>query len=484
MRVLLVNPPFNRLKGIRTVYFPMGLGYLAAVLRDAGFETRIWNAETPTEDLPGDSTVHYGLAFQQHQAYSEALNDPNQLIWKEASTLLREFAPDIVGITTMSPKFPSALKLAAIAKQREGDCHVVMGGVHPTVQAEQVMQNREVDFVVRGEGERTVVELCEALRRGERRFAGIRGLSFRDAQDGRVFHNEARGFIENLDTIPFPARELILHPELHALDIMCATVASRGCPFRCGFCEAQNLWTRRVRFRSAENIAGELGQVSEKYGSRDFHFWDDSFTVSKERTLELCRAIIARRLDIQWYCSTRADLLDDELLGWMRRAGCRTIAIGLESGSERVLNLIRKRITVKQVLQAIRLIHRHAIRATVFLMMGFPEEREEELQQTLAIAGKLGADSLRFAVFTPYPGSEQFDVARDMGLIPKDMKWDHFDHQSPENHFVKDVAKERFHCIVRQMSKTVDRHNRSSLGRLRRAWRELRHPVRRKFSVE
>ena len=479
MKILLINPPLNRLKGLKVVNYPLGLGYLAGSLKAAGHDVRIWNAEMPKEPAVEHEGVRYAEAHRQHGLYVEALKNPDHAAWKEAAGLLAEHKPDLVGITAVSSKIPSALKIAAIAKAANRECHVTLGGAHPTIRPDEVLQDANVDSVVRGEGEHTIVELSNALARGERNFERIGGLSFR--RESRLVHNPHRELIENLDSLPLPARDVMIDQQLYPPSVMGSIVTSRGCPYRCGYCAAKNIWTRKVRYRSAGNVVDEVEQVKRTYGTRHFDLWDDSFTVNRKKAVELCEEIIRRKLDIDWWCMTRADLVDGELLHLMREAGCGDIAIGIETGSERTMKLIQKEVSLDQCVKAIEMIHRNHICTTAFMMMGFPEETEDDIRKTIEFTRRLRVSSIRMAVFTPYPGSELYETAEKLGLIPEHVDWSHFNRHSPENHFVKDVSKERFRELVDETIRLVDRQNHGFATRMRNLRIQLpyllRHPA-------
>lgn len=461
MKVLLIEPPFMRLRRRKTSFFPIGLGYLAAVLAKHSFDVKIYNAEHSDEvfEVDNDSSGPYDALLGQHKYYKQALADNGHLVWREIEATIAAQQPDIIGITSRSAKFPSALKIASIAKQMNPRCQVVLGGPHPTIKPDECITDSNVDLVVRGEGEETFLELCLALEKGQD-YGDIAGLTF--IRDGRIVHNERRAFIADLDGLPVPARDLVLFPATYSEADMGALTTSRGCAYKCGYCSAASTWTRKVRNNSVENTIEEIKHIVETYGSKTINFWDDSFTVNRKRILKLCQAIIDSKLDILWTCTTRVDLVDDELLASMKRAGCIRIDLGVESGSDRMLKIIDKGITIEKVKWAIKLIHKHKIQVSAFFMAGFPEETEEDLLQTIDLMKSIKVETMCLSIFTPYPGTALYDMAQSLGVIPEVTDWADFDHHSPENFFMAKIDREVFKKRVFEMVEIADRHRQPS----------------------
>jgi len=462
MRILLINPPFNRLKGIKSVYFPLGLGYLAAILRKNKFEVAIYNAENPIEKLLEAFNLKL---LEQHHKYIEALNDKSHYIWQEIKDTLLMFKPDIVGISVMTCKYGSASKVSILCKEFNPIMKVIWGGAHPTIQANAVLENDFVDFVIRGEGELAMVELCCALVKGDNTFNKIKNLSYK--KDGDIVHMPLRDLISNIDELLPPAKDLSLYPNIYSSSNMGEIITLRGCPFECAFCGAQNIWGRKVRFMSLGKIIKEITDICKNYNTKEFWFWDDTFTLNRRRTLELCQKLIDERLNISWGCTTRVDMVDDDLLKRMKMAGCNLIEFGIETGSERMLKLIKKNISLEQIMEAVKLVRKHKIDLKTFFMIGFPEETKEDIEQTKHLIKKLNARGVVLSVFTPYPGTELYHRTEELGLLPKNPDWSQFSHQSPENHFMKYISKKEFQQIVIDITDFIDRYNFSILNAYR-----------------
>ena len=310
-----------------------------------------------------------------------------------------------------------------------------------------------------------MVELCYALAKGDNKFSQIKNLSYK--KDGEIVHTSMRDLISVLDELPPPAKDLSLYPELYSSANMGDMVTSRGCPFKCAFCGAHNIWGRKVRFMSAEKVINEITDICKKYNTKEFWFWDDTFTVNRRRTLELCQKLIDERLDISWGCTTRVDMVDDELLKRMKRAGCNMIEFGIETGSERMLKLIKKNVSLEQIMEAVRLVKGRKIDLKLFFMIGFPEETKEDIEQTKHLIRRLNARGVILSIFTPYPGSELYHRTVELGLLPQNPDWTQFSHQSPENYFMKYISKEEFQQIVIDMTDFIDRYNFGLLNAFR-----------------
>lgn len=478
MKVLLINPPFQRLKGIRASYFPLGLGYLAAVLAQRQIDVKIYNAENPSN---GECTGLKSTSFlmRMHNAYLEALRNENHLVWSEVVNVIKEFQPDVVGISVMTTKYLSALKITDICKKINENILIIWGGFHPSIKPDEALGNYNVDFVVRGEGERTLTELVESIRACNKNYHKIDGLSFR--KDGVIIHNKPRSLIQNLDQIPFPARNLSLEDNLYQAKDLNMLVTSRGCPFQCTYCGASNIWGRKVRTRSSGNVIKEIEDMIEQFGIKEFYFVDDSFTVNRARIIELCEAIKRKGLDITWRCATRVDIIDTELIKEMKRAGCSGLHLGIETGSKRILKGIKKGITLDQVRNAARILRKNRMDWRAYFMLGFPEETIEDIEETMNFIKEINPPAIDLSIFTPYPGTELFHDVMRLGLMPENPDWSRFHHQSPDNYFIKNISRSEFEEIVRRLSNDIDRLNnrfsvlaKRALGRSHYYWK---HPI-------
>jgi radical SAM superfamily enzyme YgiQ (UPF0313 family) len=310
----------------------------------------------------------------------------------------------------------------------------IMGGPHASMAAEDCLTHiPELDLVVRGEGEETMIELCKWYERGKdlQELDSISGISFR--KDGQVKSNPARPLIKDLDGLPCPAFHLVPFEdynfkfpvpgqgELPAVNIM----SSRGCPFKCNFCATPINWGRNVRMRSPENVVDEIQELIDRYGVKVIFFFDDTFNVNKKRVEHICDLIIERKLDIFWKCDVRIDLIDKPLLTKMKQAGLFHLSFGLEAASERVRNeIIDKKVDIEDFHNLVQWCQELEVIPNVFFIYSHPTETWEEAQETIKIIEQYG-DGIEasIAILHIYPGTPLEEMARENGVLPQDFTW-------------------------------------------------------------
>lgn len=478
MKILLVNPPYRRLRRIGAVYFPIGLGYLAAVLEKDGHEVKIYNGEVPrSEEEFKENTNYRGGDFSRimssHQTYLKNLEDDDFFVWRQFKESLNKFKPDLVGVSVRTPMFNSAKKISRLVKEWNKNCPVVWGGSHPTIMPEETMKTEEVDFLVYGEGEETILDLVKIIgERGD--FSKIAGIYYKD-KNGKIIKNPAREYIKDLNKLPFPARHLVFEEDLYAEGVFSDLMGSRGCPFFCTYCSAHSLWGRNVRFRTIPNIIEEIKVMKGRYLSDYLRFMDDTFTMKRQWAEELCHALIKEKLNIEWGCLTRVNLVDESLLKLMVKAGCRRIDIGVESGSPRILKIMKKNITLDDVLAGDRLFAKYNIAWTAFFITGFPYETMDDLKATESFMKKINPYRIVLSNFTPYPGTEDYDRAKEAGVLPREIDWGLLDHNSPDNFFMKNVGREEYREFFRKLSEYVSLRNTHKIRGKEMYY--LNHPV-------
>lgn len=450
---------------------PLGLSYLAAVLRENNHHVTIYNAD----HTRGARFIHSVSALtSRFPSYKRVLMNLSDPIWQEIKDKIHYYSPDLVGISVKTPTYRSSLNIAELVKEVDPTIPIVLGGPHPTVLPQETVEQNVIDIVVRREGEYTLLELVNAIEEGND-VGEVLGITYKKRE--RIIHNPDRPLIKNLDELPFPARDLLIDREIYSPDAFGSLFSSRGCPYRCTFCESHKIWTRKVRFRSPENVVAEIQQVREKYGTRKFDFEDDTFSIDKKRVMKFCRLVIQEKLDIVWSCTTRANLVDDDMLKAMRKAGCLSISIGVESGSEETLRKIKKGVSITQVEEASRLIKKHGIGFHAYWMIGFPWETKADIKKTISFMKELDADSNIYSILTPYPGSELYETVTKDGLIT-DLAYEDFFHQSPEMMLSRNLSVEERRRVIVETERIVDSLNKEKSERLIRRRCEPAHLAR------
>jgi len=465
MRVLLINPPWDRLRGVNPdTSFQLGLGYLASALRDNGIDVMIYNAEDVDPDVIKQSRVK--SLMDTHDLYLKALKNDDHPVWKEVEKLISDYNPDLLGIYTMTPMIGSTVKIASIFKSLYPGRKVAAGGPHPSLLPDEVLGYPEIDFAVRGEGEVTIVELCNELSKPNPDFKKIDGLSYRE--NGSILNNSDRQLIKDLDELTFPAKDLLFFPERARHRFIGAMTATRGCPYRCAFCSVQKIWGRGIRYRSPTNVYAEIESLVIKKKQYDFVFWDDSLTVKRKWLFELCDLLIDAPFNIKWGCSTRVDLIDEEMLERMKEAGCGEIGIGIESGSESMLKRIKKDMKLEDALKASDLLNKKKFSWAAFFMVGFPEEEIEDIQATFSLMKRIKPSNIIFSIYAPFPGNEFYEEMKVKNLLPEKIDWNTFYKHSPENYLLDTIPRDEFLEIVKDISDFVDKYNNSFITQFKR----------------
>ena len=360
--------------------------------------------------------------------------DMKKMSWRDIKQDILDYQPDFIGVTATTENRFQSFKLIKLAKKTLPKAMTILGGPHASMAAEDCLAHiPELDFVVRGEGEETVVELCRWQEEGKdlQKLDAISGISYRKGSE--VMRNPARPLIKDLDGLPYPAFHLVSFEEynftfpvpgkgeLPAVNIM----SSRGCPFNCNFCATPINWGRNVRMRSPENVVDEIEGLIDKYGVKVIFFYDDTFNVNTKRVERICDLIIERKLDIYWKCDVRIDLIDKSLLTKMKEAGLFHLSFGLEAGSERVRNqIIDKKVDVEDFHNLVRWCQELDIIPNVFFIYSHPTETWEEAQETIKIIEQYG-DGIEasIAILHIYPGTPLEETAKENGVLPLDFTW-------------------------------------------------------------
>lgn len=321
---------------------------------------------------------------------------------------LKEFQPDFLVANIATPTFQSDMMAIKLAKDiNPSICTIVKGAPFLTYNTNTIYENPFIDYVIIGEAEFTLKEILEGVPNNE-----ILGICYRE--NFQPIKNEKRPFIENLDELPFPARHLVDNSIYRRPDngkVQAVVKVARGCPFHCFFCLATPVSGAKVRKRSPENIVAELKECVEKYNIRNFLFWSDIFNLDREWTLELCKKIIESGLNITWSSNTRADTMDDEMAKMMYKSGCRLVSIGVESGSQKMLDKIGKKITLDNIRNTVKILKENKIKIYNYFVIGLPWETEETVEETIKFAIELDSNFISFYTATPLPGTKYFAYA-------------------------------------------------------------------------
>jgi len=414
---------------------PIGLMYVAAALEKAGFEVQMLD----------------------NYLMKKSTDEIKQLITK--------INPIIVGITCGSATYPRCIETARAIKEVLPLCKIVVGGWHASYMPDSLLANPEIDYVVMGEGERAISELAAAIVKGnEANAMMIPGIACR-RQDKNI-KNQPK-FIENMDELPYPARHLLplelYDRTIEFLDVKPSDVMSisRGCVFNCGFCETRKLWGNMCRAFSPQRVIGEIKDLMSKYNTKGLYFINDNFTLRKKETTELCNLMIANKLDLEWVCDTRVDLVNEELLDLMSKAGCKTIWFGVESASPKILQRIGRNTTPQQAEEAFKLCKKTGIKVACSFMLGLPDETLKDMEASLKFAKKLNPDWCQFNTFIAYPDSRLYNELLQSGNFTKlddfllSVKTEEYDYNSlmaVQRRFFKE-----FHMTPKQILKRVKR---------------------------
>lgn len=445
MKIILANSPYLDLYGPIKIsagrYFPLGIGYLASVLKKQGYEVLFLDPEVQGLDAEGIK----------------------ELFLKEK--------PDLVGISCVTPNFKQALRIASLAK-KYSLATVVLGGVHASAVPKWILENNaDIDTVVIGEGENTLLELCSHIENNrDVEWRKINGIAYRNGTD--IVVNQPREFIEDLDSLPFPARELIdlrlyqPHPYVNRSKRSSTILTSRGCPNFCVFCASHVTMGYKFRYHSAEYVLDEIRYLHDKLGVNHLVINDDTFTINKKRIEKICDGIIKNNLKIDWYCFMRVNNVTRDLIRLMKRAGCSSIGFGVESGDKEILKGLKKGINIEQCRYAFKICNQERIKTLAFFVFGCPGDNANTIAKTVRLAKELKPTLAFFNMLIPYPGTEMFekfykDKIDDFGNL------DDFVAIGPK------ASVEPINFTKRQMQNYIFRANLSFYSRPIQLWRIL-----------
>jgi len=328
--------------------------------------------------------------------------------WNEIEQVIKKESPDYLGVSITTPQAPGGLKICEITKRIKPDCITVIGGPHASALPEDMLLDKNVDIVVIGEGEITMSQIAKGIS-----LTDIKGIYYKKGDC--IIKNQPQELIDDLDRLPFPLYEQ-LPIERYGTPYMgrsIGIITGRGCPFSCSFCASKVIFGKRCRLRGIASILEEIAWFKNRYGIKSFSFWDDTFTIHKDRIKKLCEQLIADNFNIRWSCVTRVDRLSLDLLKIMKISGCSVIHLGIESGDEFILQKTQKKITLEQVENAVKWARSLHMETYGYFILGLPYETRSSLNKTIEFAKKLKLDYAQFALLTPLPGTEIWELAKE-----------------------------------------------------------------------
>lgn len=399
MKIILINPPSENTiaanvpkiveKGVGFIP-PLGLMYVAGYLEK----------------------------YTNHQI--EILDSQvEQLTYDKLKKEIEKRKPNIVGIATMTFTLIDAIKTARIVKEVSPNIKTILGGPHPTIYPEETIQIKEVDFCVIGEGEKVILKLIKDID-NPFKLSQIKGIVFQDGE--KIINTNQADFIKNLDKLPFPARHLTPYKKYFSSissNLPITTMfTSRGCPYKCLFCDRPQLG-KNFRARSAKNVVDEMKEC-RKMGIKEIFIYDDTFGVDRQRVLDICSEIKKRNLDITWDIRTRVNTVDEEVLKALKEAGCQRIHYGVEAGTQKILNVLRKGITLEMAEKAFKLTKKIGIQTLAYFMIGSPTETKKDILKTIKFMKKLDPDYVHIAIATPFPATDLYRMGLKEKVLPYD----------------------------------------------------------------
>ena len=399
MTVLLTVPPSDAL----TITPPIGLGYIASVLRENNYDVIILDSQ------------------------KESLNIKKLLL------KIKEINPDVLGIGILTSNYSNAKKITKHIKEHTPKIKIVVGGPHPSALPAATLKETMADFLIRGEGEYPFLELINFLKNGEGKLSCIENLCYKENAKLVVKPNTIQ--VKDLDEIPFPSWDLIPPKEYpmnpHQFFFkkypIAPIITSRGCPFACTFCAASFLAGRKLRMRSPKNVVDEIELLVNKYGVKEVHFEDDNFALVKKHAQAICQEIINREIEIVWQCPNgiRIDTIDEDLIHIMKKSGCYRLAFGIESASQEILDRTHKNLNLKRVSNIIKMVKAGGIEVQGFFILGLPGETQETIMKTTKFIEELSLDFMDIALLTYLPGSQLFSERYNCKEY-ENIQWDTF----------------------------------------------------------
>jgi radical SAM superfamily enzyme YgiQ (UPF0313 family) len=370
----------------------------------------------------------YLAASLEKESFSVKIIDDDllQMGYYKFAELAAKLNPKIIGVTATTSTIKTALKYLEVVKKILPDTLTVIGGPHTTfVPLETLKDSKTLDLVVLGEGDETIVDLAKTYHPGENirgYLSEVKGIVYREKNNWGKYDKlkltQPRPLIKDLDSLPFPARHLVPFKSYNVSKNQSGgIITSRGCVYSCGYCSSSLIMGKKFRSRSPDNVVDEIEELVYQYNIKDIAFMDDTFMLNKTRAHKIAQEIKARDLDVSFVASSRVDMVNKNLLSELRNAGMNTIYYGVESGSQRVLNLMKKGITLKQAEKAVKSAKNVGLKVLASFILGYPGETIEDINKTINFSIKLDPDYSQYSILTPFPGTPIYHDLKNKGLI-------------------------------------------------------------------
>ncbi len=423
----MINPPFTILKTeAKKCHPPLGLAYLAAAIRQ--------NHQMAVIDAIAEGYFNNQIIDKNYLKYG--------LSFDEIKKKIADFSPDVVGISFLfSSQARNTHEICSIVKSVNKKIIVVLGGAHPSAIPQEALSDRNVDFVIIGDGESAFKKLLESIESGNN-VKDIDGLGFRQGDSMTI--NKKQRYEESLDSLAFPYWDIFPLDKYSKINSphgsparntpFMPVITSRGCPFECIFCSIHNLWGRKYRARSAENVLAELNYLKDRFGIKEVLLEDDNLTLDNNRARQIFQGIIDQKINVTWSTpnGVAVQTIDDDLLKLMKKSGCYSVSIGVESGDEHILNnLIKKPITYSKAKSVIKSADRIGLETVVFFVVGLPGEGIGQLNKTFKLAAGLKADNVNFFFACPLPGTRLLQLCREQGLVGPELDYERLKSDQP-----------------------------------------------------
>jgi anaerobic magnesium-protoporphyrin IX monomethyl ester cyclase len=457
MKILLIDPPYERLMGIKsTTAYPLGLASITSLLISKGYDALYLNLDYD-ENLPAANPFSRKFNIENFQTYLSNVINYDHAVWREAKLFINMVQADVVGISSITMKMPSVIQLANIVKECNPDTMVVVGGHHAQLFPKEILQNiSAIDLIVKGEGELTFLQIVEARNNmpslsqflSSKSLSLIPGIYFKDENDN-ITETEERLLIDNLDDLPYPESAIYIknnqHTQVAPINFI---LSSRGCPFNCKYCSTNNIWKRTTRFRSVHNVISEIQMRIRQQNDYYYYFYDDCFTLNRQWLKEFTQTLIKNKIKINWSCITSPSLVDEEIFKNIAEAGCKKINIAIESGSERILRHCNKNISLDYVRTVFHLAKKYNLSTTAYIMIGFPTETEEDIRKTQSIIRELKPNWVYANVLIPLPGTDYFNWVVQNKVIDLGKAWSGRYLPHLQMNYTGTIKDDRFNQLV------------------------------------